>query len=58
MVIMAKKKNRFRFEILLIVAFLILILFFCAYVINTPVVDILENERNAEIVTHENNYEI
>ena len=52
-----KKKSRFRFDILLIVSLLILIVVFCAYVLNTPVIDILENERDTQVVTHDNNYE-
>ena len=52
-----KKKSRFRFDILLIVSLLILIIVFCAYVMNTPVIEVLENERNDEIITHDNNYQ-
>ena len=52
-----KKKSRFRFDILLIVSLLILIVVFCAYVLNTPVIDILENERDTQVVTHDNDYE-
>jgi len=52
-----KKKKRFRLDIALIIAFFLLIVSFSAYMINTDLEDVLEEEYGESIVTHDYTYE-
>ena len=54
---MAKKKIRYRLDIILLVSLFVLLVVFSAYMMNTSVFDVLEEERGAEIITHDNEYE-
>lgn len=52
-----KKKNRFRLDIALILGFFIMLISFCAYMLNTSLEDVLEEEYGSSIVTHDYTYE-
>ncbi len=51
------KKYRYRFDILLILSAAILLITFCAYMINTRLEDTLYRKRGVEVVTHDYTYE-
>lgn len=53
----AKKKNRFRLDIALILGFFVMLISFCAYMLNTSLEDVLEEEYGTSIVTHDYTYE-
>ena len=48
-----KKKNSYRLDIVLIVSFFVMLISFCAYMMNTT----LENETGSSVVTHDYTYE-
>ncbi len=50
-------KFRYRIDILLIVSVFIVLITFCAYMMNTGLEETLEKERGAEIVTHDYTYD-
>lgn len=52
-----KKKNGYRLDIVLIVSFFVLLISFCAYMMNTTLEDVLENETGSSVVTHDYTYE-
>jgi len=52
-----KKKNRFRLDIALILGFFVMLVSFCAYMLNTSLEDVLEEEYSTSIVTHDYTYE-
>ncbi|MDO4945217.1 MAG: hypothetical protein Q4E74_08485 [Ruminococcus sp.] len=52
-----KKKNRFRLDIALILGFFVMLISFCAYMLNTSLEDVLEEEYGTSIVTHDYTYE-
>jgi len=52
-----KKKNRFRLDIALILGFFVMLVSFCAYMLNTSLEDVLEEEYGTSIVTHDYTYE-
>ncbi len=52
-----KKRTRFRIDIIAIVAVVIFVLTFCAYMINTRLEDVLAQQRGGEIVTHDYTFE-
>ncbi|MGN0601647.1 MAG: hypothetical protein ACI4I7_02930 [Oscillospiraceae bacterium] len=52
-----KKKLKFRIDIIALIAIFILIIVFCAYMMNTSVIEVVESECGTEVITHENNYE-
>ena len=49
-----KDKNRFRVDIIVIASFFVLLVSFCAYMINTELDDVLNNEYGSSVVTHDN----
>ena len=49
-----KDKNRFRVDIIVIASFFVLLVSFCAYMINTELDDVLKNEFGNSVVTHDN----
>ena len=49
-----KDKNRFRVDIIVIVSFFVLLVSFCAYMINTELDDVLKNDFGNSVVTHDN----
>lgn len=52
-----KKTAKFRLDIVLIVSFFVLLISFCAYMINTSLEEVLNNEYDSSIVTHDYTYE-
>ncbi len=52
-----KRKGRFRLDIALIISFFILLISFSAYMINTTLEDVLKEESDTPIVTHDYTYE-
>lgn len=50
------KKIKYRFGLIALLSLLILAVVFCAYMIKTPIKDVVESETAAEVVTHDNNY--
>lgn len=52
-----KKKLSYRIDILALAAVFILLVTFLAYMMNTSVVDVLKDERNTEIITHDYTYD-
>lgn len=52
-----KKKNGYRLDIVLIVSFFVLLISFCAYMMNTTLEDVLKNETGSSVVTHDYTYE-
>jgi hypothetical protein len=53
----SKKKNRFRIDIALLLGFFLLLVSFCAYMINTNLESVLEDEYGSSVVTHDYTYE-
>lgn len=53
----SRKKNRFRIDIALILGFFVLLISFCAYMINTQLEQVLQEEYGAPVVTHDYTYE-
>ncbi len=53
----SKKKKSFRLDIALILGFFILLVSFCAYMLNTSLEDVLEEEYGTSIVTHDYTFE-
>lgn len=51
------KKGRFRLDIALIVGLIIMIISFSAYLINTDLEDVLEDELGGNVVTHDYTYD-
>lgn len=51
------RKFRYRIDILLIISVFIIVVTFCAYMMNTELEETLEKERGAEIVTHDYTYD-
>ncbi len=51
-----KKKLSYRIDILALAAIFIFLVTFLAYMMNTSVVDVLKDERKAEIITHDYTY--
>lgn len=51
------KKNGYRLDIVLIVSFFVLLISFCAYMMNTALEEVLENETGSSVVTHDYTYE-
>ena len=54
---MAKKRIKFRYDILILISLFILLIVFSAYMMNTPIFDVLEDQRGVEVITHDNEYE-
>lgn len=54
---MAKKKIKYRFDIILLISLFVLLVIFSAYMMNTSVFDVLEEQRGTEVITHDNEYE-
>lgn len=52
-----KKRLRYRLDVLIIISVFILLITFCAYMINTDLEDTLKAERGQEIVTHDYTFE-
>lgn len=52
-----KKKNGYRLDIVLIVSFFVMLISFCAYMMNTTLEGVLENETGSSVVTHDYTYE-
>ena len=52
-----KKKNGYRLDIVLIVSFFVMLISFCAYMMNTTLEEVLENETGSSVVTHDYTYE-
>lgn len=52
-----KKRFRYRLDILIIISVFILLITFCAYMINTDLESTLKSERGQEIVTHDYTFE-
>lgn len=52
-----KKKNGYRLDIVLIVSFFVMLISFCAYMINTTLEGVLENETGSSVVTHDYTYD-
>lgn len=52
-----KKKFRYRIDILIIISIFILLITFCAYMINTRLEDTLKAERGQDVVTHDYTFE-
>lgn len=48
-----KRKGRYRIDIILIVCFFVLLVSFCAYMMNTSLDTVLSNEAGSSIVTHD-----
>ena len=48
-----KKKNSYRLDIVLIVSFFVMLISFCAYMMNTTLEEVLENETGSSVVTHD-----
>ena len=48
-----KKKNGYRLDIVLIVSFFVMLISFCAYMMNTTLEEVLENETGSSVVTHD-----
>lgn len=53
-----KKKNGYRLDIVLIVSFFVMLISFCAYMMNTTLEGVLENETGSSVVTHDYTYEV
>lgn len=51
------KRFRYRIDIMLIVSLFIVLITFCAYMMNTDLEETLESQRGTEIVTHDYTYE-
>ncbi len=54
---MAKNRIKFRYDILILISLFILLVIFSAYMMNTPIFDVLEDQRGVEVITHDNEYE-
>ncbi len=52
-----KKKKGFRIDIVLIAGLFVLLISFCAYMMNTTLEDVLKDEYGSSIVTHDYTYE-
>ena len=52
-----KKKNSYRLDIVLIVSFFVMLISFCAYMMNTTLEEVLENETRISVDTHDYTYE-
>ena len=50
-----KKKNGYRLDIVLIVSFFVMLISFCAYMMNTTLEEVLET--GSSVVTHDYTYE-
>ena len=48
-----KKKNGYRLDIVLIVSFFVMLISFCAYMMNTTLEEVLENETGSSVVTQQ-----
>ena len=46
-----KKKNSYRLDIVLIVSFFVMLISFCAYMMNTTLDDVLENVTGCSVVS-------
>mgnify|MGYP006974692594 CR=1 FL=1 len=54
---MEKNRIKFRYDILILISLFILLVIFSAYMMNTPIFDVLEDQRGVEVITHDNEYE-
>lgn len=52
-----KTNGKFRIDIILIVSFFVLLVSFCAYMIETDLNDVLNDEYGSSIVTHDYTYD-
>lgn len=52
-----EKKNGYRLDIVLIVCFFVLLISFCAYMMNTSLEDVVEKETGSSVVTHDYTYD-
>ncbi len=52
-----EEKNGYRLDIVLIVSFFVMLISFCAYMMNTTLEEVLENETGSSVVTHDYTYE-
>ena len=55
--LMNDNKNSYRLDIVLIVSFFVMLISFCAYMMNTTLEEVLENETGSSVVTHDYTYE-
>ncbi|WP_295210566.1 hypothetical protein [Ruminococcus sp.] len=52
-----KKKKGFRIDLVLIVSFFVLLISFCAYMMNTTLEDVVKEETGKPVITHDYTYE-
>ena len=52
-----KKKNGYRLDIMRLAGILVMLISFCAYMMNTTLEEVLENETGSSVVTHDYTYE-
>lgn len=50
---MKKNKMRFRFDLILVFSLFVLLISFCAYMINVSLENVLKEELGSEVITHE-----
>lgn len=48
-----KRKNRYRLDKVIIISIFVLLISFCAYMLNTPLEKVLEEEYGGKIITHD-----
>ena len=49
--------GNFMLSVVLIVSFFVMLISFCAYMMNTTLEEVLENETGSSVVTHDYTYE-
>ncbi|MGN0595318.1 MAG: hypothetical protein ACI4I6_09175 [Hominimerdicola sp.] len=54
---MKKNKSRFRFDIVIACSLFVLLVSFCAYMLNTSLEEVLEKESGQQVITHNYNTE-
>ena len=58
---MAKKKNKrkleYRIDLVALAALFVLIVTFCAYMMNTSITDVISEERGESVITHDYTYD-
>ncbi len=52
-----KKKLKYRIDLVALAALFILIVIFCAYMMNTSVTDVVREERGESVITHDYTYD-
>lgn len=51
------KKRKFRIDLVALAALFVLVVTFCAYMINTSVTDVISKERGESVITHDYTYD-